>query len=169
MGNICSGLIGGLPVTSVVVRTSANIYSGSKSWMSSFFHGLFILIALILVPDLLNLIPLSSLAVILIIIGFRLCKPSLIKDMYKLGHVQFIPFCVTVISILLSDLLTGVLIGLLVGIFYVLKASHHVAFILVNQDNLFLIRFNNCPYYKLSAPTTFIPIFGHLKKSVHAL
>jgi len=142
MGNIFSGLIGGLPVTSVVVRTSANIYSGSKSWMSAFFHGVFLLLALIAVPNLLNLIPLSSLAVILIVIGFRLCKPKLIIDMYKLGHVQFIPFCVTALSILLSDLLTGVLIGILVGLFYVLKAGHHDAFILVNQDNLFLIRFN---------------------------
>lgn len=142
IGNICSGLIGGLPITSVVVRTSANIYGGSKTWLSSFFHGLFLLIALVTIPQVLNLIPLSCLSAILIYIGFKLCKPKVFFDLYKTGYVQFIPFVITILSILVSDLLTGVLIGILVGLFFVLKATHHSAFTLVNEGNLYLLRFN---------------------------
>jgi MFS superfamily sulfate permease-like transporter len=142
LGNICSGLIGGLPVTSVVVRTSANIYAGSKTWLSSFFHGLFLFLALLTIPQILNLIPLSCLSAILILIGFKLCKPKIFIEMYKSGYVQFIPFLVTIVSILISDLLTGVLIGILVGLFFVLKATHHSAFTLVNEGKLYLLRFN---------------------------
>ncbi len=142
LGNIVSGLIGGLPITSVVVRTSANINAGSKTWKSSFFHGILLLSSLVFIPDLFNRIPLSALAVILIAVGYKLCNPNYFERMYKLGHIQFIPFIITTSSILLTDLLTGVFIGLLVGLFFVLKSTHHAAFILVNQENLYLLRFN---------------------------
>lgn len=142
LGNLTSGFLGGIPVTSVVVRTSANIYSGAQSWMSSFFHGILLLLSFFFFPEVLNLIPLSCLASILIVIGFKLCKPALFREILNLGHVQYVPFLVTFFSILISDLLTGVTIGLIIGLFYVLKGTHHDAFTVVHQDNLYLLRFN---------------------------
>jgi MFS superfamily sulfate permease-like transporter len=93
-------------------------------------------------PKLLNLIPLSSLAAILLVIGFKLCKKEKFKAMYSLGWMQFIPFMITIIAIIFSDLLSGVLIGLAVGIFFVLRSNHHSAFTIVSQESLYMIRFN---------------------------
>ena len=95
-GNIISGLIGGLPITQVIVRSSANIQSGGKSKMSAIIHGIFLLISVLMIPKLLNLIPLSVLAAILLLVGYKLAKPSLFKTMYFLGWKQFVPFIVTV-------------------------------------------------------------------------
>ena len=141
-GNLFSGLLGGLPVTSVVVRTSANVYAGARTKWSSITHGALLLISLFCIPKLLNFIPLSSLAAILLVIGFKLCKLEKFKAMYALGWMQFIPFMATIIAIIFSDLLTGVLIGLAVGIFFVLRSNHHSAFTIVSQESLYLIRFN---------------------------
>jgi MFS superfamily sulfate permease-like transporter len=141
-GNLFSGLLGGLPVTSVVVRTSANIYAGARTKWSSITHGLLLLISLICIPKLLNYIPLSSLAAILLVIGFKLCKLEKFRAMYSLGWMQWIPFITTIIAIIFTDLLTGVLIGLAVGIFFVLRSNHHSAFTMVSQESLYLIRFN---------------------------
>ena len=104
-GNIVSGLIGGLPITQVIVRSSANIQSGGRSKMSAIINGLFLLIAIVLVPTLLNQIPLSVLAAILLIVGYKLAKPALFKQMYDLGWKQFVPFVVTIFGILFTDLL----------------------------------------------------------------
>lgn len=123
-GNIISGLIGGLPITQVIVRSSANIQSGAKSKMSAIIHGFLLLISVILLPTILNMIPLSVLAAILIIIGFKLAKPSLFMDMYKQGKKQFIPFIVTIVAIIFTDLLIGVLLGLAVGIVVILLNSY---------------------------------------------
>ncbi len=124
IGNMASGLIGGLPVTQVIVRSSANIQSGGKTKMSAIFHGFLLLISIILIPRLLNMIPLSVLAAILFIVGFKLAKPSLFKTMYELGWKQFVPFIVTVVGIVLTDLLTGLAMGLMVGIIVVLIKSY---------------------------------------------
>jgi len=124
VGNIISGLIGGLPVTQVIVRSSANISFGAKSKMSAIMHGIFLLISAITIAPLLNMIPLASLAAILIMVGYKLAKPSLFRAMYKLGWSQFIPFLVTIITILFTDLLVGILAGMAVGIFYTLLASY---------------------------------------------
>jgi len=142
IGNVISGLLGGLPITSVVVRTSANVYAGAVTWMSSFIHGVLLLGSTLLIPDLLNLTPLSCLAAILIVIGYKLTKPAIYREMYRLGLSQFLPFLVTVVAIVFTDLLKGVLIGLACGIFFVIKTNHHDAFTIVSQDNDYLMRFN---------------------------
>jgi SulP family sulfate permease len=123
LGNIVSGLIGGLPVTQVIVRSSANINFGGKTKMSTILHGIFLLISAIFIASLLNLIPLASLAAILLMVGYKLAKPSLFQQMYKLGWEQFIPFTTTVIAIIATDLLKGITVGILFGIFYTLRHS----------------------------------------------
>ncbi|WP_425389475.1 SulP family inorganic anion transporter [Ekhidna sp.] len=120
VGNICSGMVGGLPVTQVIVRSSANIQSGGKTKLSAIMHGFLLLISVILIPNVLNLIPLSSLAAILIVVGYKLAKPSLFKQMYAGGKSEFIPFMVTILGIIFTDLLIGILLGLVVGIFQIL-------------------------------------------------
>ena len=124
LGNIVSGLIGGLPVTQVIVRSSANISFGGKTKLSAIFHGVFLLISAITIASLMNMIPLASLAAILLMVGYKLAKPVLFKQMYKLGWEQFIPFIATVVGILATDLLKGITIGILFGIFYTLRHSY---------------------------------------------
>ncbi|MFY0592758.1 SulP family inorganic anion transporter [Roseivirga sp.] len=120
IGNMIAGLIGGLPVTQVIVRSSANIQSGGKTKASALIHGLLILISAMLIPNILNMIPLASLAAILLVVGYKLAKPSLFKQMFASGYPQFIPFVVTVLAIVLTDLLKGIGIGMAVAIFYIL-------------------------------------------------
>ena len=124
LGNIVSGLIGGLPVTQVIVRSSANINFGGKTKLSAILHGVFLLISAIFIASLLNLIPLASLAAILLMVGYKLAKPSLFQQMYKLGWEQFIPFTATVVAIIATDLLKGITVGILFGIFYTLRHSY---------------------------------------------
>jgi SulP family sulfate permease len=138
LGNIVSGLIGGLPLTQVIVRSSANINFGGKTKMSAVLHGVFLLISAIFIAGLLNLIPLASLAAILLMVGYKLAKPSLFKQMYKLGWEQFIPFLATIVAIIATDLLKGITVGILVGIFYTLRHSyrnsHHVKDIISDNN-----------------------------------
>lgn len=130
IGNLSSGLIGGLPVTQVIVRSSANIQSGGKTRFSALFHGFLILICAMAIPNVMNMIPLASLAGILFVVGYKLAKPALFRQMYREGLQQFIPFVVTVGAIYFTDLLTGIGIGLFVGIFYVLKRNYQCPYIL---------------------------------------
>ena len=123
-GNIVSGMIGGLPITQVIVRSSANIQSGGRTKMSAIIHGFLLLISVVLIPTLLNMIPLSVLAAVLFIVGFKLAKPSLFKKMYDLGWMQFIPFIVTVLGIVFIDLLYGIGLGLAVGVVVILIKSY---------------------------------------------
>jgi MFS superfamily sulfate permease-like transporter len=140
LGNMLSGLIGGLPVTSVIVRSSANVHAGARSKMSTVFHGLLLLLCVSLIPGLLNLIPKSALAAILIFTGFKLAKPSLFKQYYKKGWDQFLPFVITIVAILLTDLLIGVLIGIGVGIFFVVRSNFKTAVFIVHDQNRYLFR-----------------------------
>ncbi len=133
-GNIISGMIGGLPITQVIVRSSANIQSGGKTKMSAIIHGFFLLISVILIPRLLNMIPLSVLAAILFIVGFKLAKPALFKTMYELGWKQFVPFIVTVLGIIFTDLLVGIGLGLVVGIVVILIKSYQNSHFLHIED-----------------------------------
>ncbi len=133
-GNIVSGMIGGLPITQVIVRSSANIQSGGRSKMSAIIHGFFLLISIILIPNLLNMIPLSVLAAILFIVGYKLAKPALFKKMYDLGWKQFIPFTVTVLGIIFIDLLYGIGLGLGVGIIVILIKSYQNSHFLHIED-----------------------------------
>ncbi len=140
LGNIISGFIGGLPITQVIVRSTANISFGGKTKMSAILHGIFLLISAITIAGMLNMIPLASLAAILIIVGYKLAKPVLFKQMYKLGWEQFVPFIVTVVAILLTDLLKGITAGLIVGGFYALlhsyRNSHHMKEIITTEDGI---------------------------------
>lgn len=133
-GNIFSGLIGGLPITQVIVRSSANIQSGGRTKASAIFHGFLLLISVILIPGLLNMIPKSVLAAVLLIVGFKLAKPSTFSAIYRQGWKQFVPFIVTVIGIVLTDLLTGIGMGMVVGIIIILYKSYQNSHFLHIQD-----------------------------------
>lgn len=133
-GNMISGLIGGLPITQVIVRSSANIQSGGKSKMSAIIHGFMLLISVVLIPGLLNMIPLSVLAAILLIVGFKLAKPALFASMYALGWKQFLPFVVTVLGIIFTDLLIGIGLGLMVGVAVILIKSYQNSHFLHIKD-----------------------------------
>ncbi len=133
-GNIISGMIGGLPITQVIVRSSANIQSGGKSKMSAIIHGFFLLISVILIPRLLNMIPLSVLAAVLLIVGYKLAKPSTFKSMWNAGRKQFVPFMVTILGIVFIDLLWGIGLGLMVGIVVILFKSYQNSHFLHIED-----------------------------------
>jgi MFS superfamily sulfate permease-like transporter len=135
LGNIVSGLIGGLPMTAVIVRSSANIDAGAQSKVSAFIHGLLLLTSLLVLSSVLNLIPLSALAAVLLLIGFKLTKPALYRSQWKLGLEQFLPFIVTVLAVLFTDLLKGVCVGLAVGIFYILKTNLNSAYYFHNEPS----------------------------------
>jgi MFS superfamily sulfate permease-like transporter len=135
VGNVLSGLIGGLPVTQVIVRSSANIQSGGRTKMSAILHGFLLLISVILIPNLLNKIPLSVLASVLFIVGYKLAKPALFVDMYRLGWKQFTPFVVTVLGIVFTDLLIGIALGLSVGVVVILIKSFQNSHFLHIEDH----------------------------------
>lgn len=120
-GNLVSGLLGGLPLTAVIVRSSANVAAGAQSKMSAFIHGLLLLISLLFLGAVLNLIPLSALAAVLLLVGFKLTTPALYRKQWALGREQFIPFIITIVAVLFTDLLKGVSIGLVLGFFFILR------------------------------------------------
>ncbi len=124
LGNLISGMIGGLPLTAVIVRTSANVNSGAKTKLSAIFHGLLLLVSVVAFAAILNQIPLACLAAVLLVVGYKLAKVSLFKEMYKLGWEQFVPFIVTVVAIQFSDLLKGIALGMVVAIFYILRTNY---------------------------------------------
>lgn len=124
VGNVVSGLLGGIPITSVIVRSSVNINAGGQTKMAAILHGVFLLLSILLISPVLNLIPLASLAAILILTGYKLAKVTLFIEKYKKGWNQFIPFIVTVFAILFTDLLVGILIGLIVSILFLLKSNY---------------------------------------------
>lgn len=120
IGNSVSGLIGGLPVTQVIVRSSANIQSGGKTRASAIIHGLLLLVCAMAIPNILNLIPLASLAAVLLVVGYKLVKPSIFKAMYKTGRSQFYSYMTTVVGIVFTDLLTGIGLGMIVAVVFIL-------------------------------------------------
>lgn len=128
IGNMLSGLLGGLPMTSVIVRSSANINAGARSKMSTIIHGALLLICVASIPVLLNMIPKASLAAILIFTGYKLCKPSVFIHMWKGGWTQFMPFVMTAMAVVSLDLLKGVGLGLLISIFYILRQNARIPY-----------------------------------------
>lgn len=136
-GNMISGFIGGLPITQVIVRSSANIQSGGQTKLSAILHGVLLLISVIIIPNILNLIPLSVLAAILFLVGYKLAKPSLFTEMYRKGWKQSVPFVITVLGIVFADLLVGISLGLAVGIVVILIKSYQNSHFLhiENVDN----------------------------------
>jgi SulP family sulfate permease len=143
VGNTLSGALGGLPITAVIVRTSANISSGAKTKVSGMLHGGWLLLSILFIPGIMNQIPLSVLATILILVGYKLTKPGLYLKMYRNGFDQFIPFASTIIAILVTDLLKGILFGMAIGFIFVIKRSNHRAIVMVKDDENInhLIRF----------------------------
>jgi MFS superfamily sulfate permease-like transporter len=123
-GNIISGLIGGLPVTQVILRSSANIQSGAKSKLSTIIHGVLLLLCVVLIPHILNMVPLAVLASILLVIGYKLANPSAFQQMARLGWSQFLPFMATVVGVVFTDLLKGIGIGMGVAIIIILRNSY---------------------------------------------
>ncbi len=135
VGNSLSGLIGGLPVTQVIVRSSANIQSGAKTKASAFFHGVIMLACAMLIPSVLNMIPLASLAAILFMVGYKLAKPSLFKLMYSKGLSQFLPFIITILGILFTDLLIGIGLGLGSAIMHILWNNYKSPYQFEKEDH----------------------------------
>lgn len=127
-GNIVSGFIGGLPITQVIVRSSANIQSGGRTKTSAFLHGALLLICAFSIPKLLNLIPLSALAAILLLVGYKLAKPSLVVNMWRRGRSEFIPFAITVLGIVFTDLLSGIALGLVVAVVFILWENFKIPY-----------------------------------------
>ncbi len=140
LGNLLSGLMGGLPITAVIVRSSANINAGGQTRLSCFFHGLLLLISVLFFAHILNMIPLACLAAILLQTGYKLAKPAMFFEFYKKGLNQFVPFVITVFSILFTDLLEGIAIGMACGIFFVLRANFHAAITLTQHGSNYLLR-----------------------------
>lgn len=122
-GNMFSGLLGGLPLTSVIVRSSANVNAGGRTKMSAIFHGVWLLLSLLFIPGLINMIPLACLAAILLVTGYKLTRVALFKHMFHKGWDQFVPFVITIVAVLLTDLLKGVAIGMLFSVFYLLRTN----------------------------------------------
>lgn len=132
-GNVLAGMLGGLPITSVIVRSSVNIDSGSRTKLSTIFHGIWILLVAVLLPHWMNAIPLAALAAILVYVGYKLTKPSIYKNLYSQGASRFIPFIVTIIAIIFTNLLTGVIVGLVVGFIFILRDNAQIQLDVINE------------------------------------
>ncbi len=152
VGNIVSGLIGGLPITQVIVRSSANVSFGAKTKLSTILHGFVLLAAVVTIPNLLNMIPLASLACVLLAVGYKLAKPTLFKQMYNLGFEQFIPFIVTVIGVVATDLLTGVGLGMVVALLYLIYHNFSHAYVKIKDEK----SANHKHVFKLAEEVSFL-------------
>ena len=140
VGNSLSGFIGGLPITAVIVRSSANITSGARTKLSAILHGFLLLILVLSIPGILNKIPLSCLAAVLFVVGYKLAKPSIFVEVYEKGWNQFIPFMVTVLAILFTDLLVGIGIGMVFGLFFVVKTNFQRAITITEHNGNYLLK-----------------------------
>lgn len=151
-GNLVSGLLGGLPITAVIVRSSANIDAGAHTKVASIVHGALLLLSVMFLSRLLNTIPLACLAAVLLLTGYKLAKPALVMEQYAKGFNQFAPFAVTIAAILLTDLLKGMAIGMAVGLFFVLRANYHSAFTLTRDGRNYLLRLQKDVSFLNKAP-----------------
>ena len=142
IGNIISGLLGGLPMTAVIVRSAANINAGGQTRVACFTHGVFLFLSVMFCSRYLNQIPLASLAAILLYTGYKLANPVLFRKFYQQGMSQFLPFVITVIAILVTDLLKGMAIGMVIGLFFVIKANYHAAITLTQVGSHYLLSLN---------------------------
>ncbi|ARN83723.1 SulP family inorganic anion transporter [Methylocystis bryophila] len=140
VGNFVSGMLGGLPITAVIVRSSANINAGAHTKIASIVHGALLLLSVMFLAHFLNMIPLACLAAVLLLTGYKLAKPQLLMEQYAKGFNQFAPFAITIAAILLTDLLKGIAIGMAVGLFFVLRANYFSAFTLTKDGRNYLLR-----------------------------
>ncbi|WP_305908889.1 SulP family inorganic anion transporter [Methylomarinum sp. Ch1-1] len=142
LGNMISGLVGGLPITAVIVRSSANINAGGRTRIASFIHGILLLLSVMYLTQFLNLIPLACLSAILLQTGYKLATPKLFREVFRQGWGQFLPFVVTVIAILISDLLQGIIIGIVVGLYFVIRAHYHASITLHQEGSHYSLSLN---------------------------
>lgn len=152
IGNMTCGLLGAIPLTAVVVRGAANVDAGGRTKMSSFTHGVFLLLSVLFIPFLLNKIPYASLAAILIVTGLNLTKPKLYRSMWKLGAKQFIPFITTIVVILLTDLLIGVCVGLLISVYFIIQNNFKAQYKITRTREQEV----DCFYIKLNSDVSFL-------------
>ena len=135
VGNICSGLLGGLPITQVIVRSSANIQAGAGTKASAFFHGVLLLVCGLFLPKVLNLIPLASLAAILLMVGYKLAKPQIFVVMYSNGWSNFVPFSITILGIIFLDLLSGIGLGMVCALIHILWSHYKIPYNFTLKDD----------------------------------
>lgn len=128
VGNIVAGFIGGLPITAVIVRTSANVSAGGRTRLSTITHGTIMLVCVMAIPRILNMIPLASLSAVLFVVGYKLTSFTLYRNMYRAGKRQFVPFIVTIIAVMFTDLITGIMIGGAVAVFVILRDNYRNPF-----------------------------------------
>lgn len=152
VGNFVSGMIGGLPITAVIVRSSANINAGAHTKVACIVHGWLLMLSVMFLATVLNMIPLACLAAVLLLTGYKLAKPKLVKEQYEKGFNQFAPFAVTIAAILVTDLLKGMAIGMAVGLFFVLRANYHSAFTLTRDGKNNLLRLQKDVSFLNKAP-----------------
>jgi MFS superfamily sulfate permease-like transporter len=146
-GNVVSGFLGGIPLTQVIVRSSANIQAGGKTNLATIFHGLILLVCTLAIPTILNQIPLASLAIVLIMVGYKLAKPSIFKEVFKEGQDQFVPFLITVVAVVFTDLLKGIGIGVFVAMLYILYTNYKGSMSFMRDGKNVLIQFNKDIFY----------------------
>lgn len=142
VGNILSGLLGGLPVTAVIVRSAANINAGGQTRIACFIHGILLLVSILFFAFFLNLIPLACLAAILLQTGYKLARPALFKEFYRKGGTQLVPFVATIVAILLTDLLIGIMIGMAIGLYFVIRSNYIASITLQTKDDGYRLSLN---------------------------
>jgi MFS superfamily sulfate permease-like transporter len=152
VGNFICGLIGGIPLTSVIVRSSANSNAGGKTQLASIIHGLLFIITIVLIPNIIKLIPLSALAAILIFTGYKLTSPKIIKSVFKMGYDQAIPFLITIVVMLLTDLLKGIACGIIVSAVFILRNNYRFPFKMIQEKIEGRVHY----FIKLSQNVTFL-------------
>jgi MFS superfamily sulfate permease-like transporter len=152
VGNFLSGIIGGLPITAVIVRSSANINAGAHTKVACVVHGALLLLSVMFLSHVLNMIPLACLAAVLLLTGYKLAQPKLVMEQYEKGFAQFAPFAVTIAAILLTDLLKGMAIGMAVGLFFVLYGNYHSAFTVTRDGKNSLLRLQKDVSFLNKAP-----------------
>lgn len=140
IGNIVSGMLGGLPVTAVIVRSSANVNAGAQSKLSAILHGVILLVCVMFIPHFLNLIPLASLAAVLLFVGYKLTSVKVVKEVVLKGWTQSAPFIITILAILFTDLLVGILVGMLSSLFFIIQSTYTTSIMLVKDENRYLVR-----------------------------
>ena len=152
VGNLLSGLVGGLPITAVIVRSSASINAGAHTKVACVVHGVLLLLSVMFLSTVLNMIPLACLAAVLLLTGYKLAKPALVIEQYGKGFAQFAPFAVTIAAILVTDLLKGMAIGMAVGLFFVLYGNYHSAFSITRDGKNYLLRLQKDVSFLNKAP-----------------
>lgn len=172
IGNIVAGFVGGLPITAVIVRTSANVSSGARTKTATITHGIIMLVCVASIPSLLNLIPLASLAAVLFVVGYKLTSVSVYRGVYRQGKKQFLPFIITILVVMFTDLITGIIVGGLIAVFFILRDNYKNAYI--TQEKI-IEGPGNIKILKLAQETTFLNkadimlYLDHLPKDSHLI